>query len=102
MAPFLADIGLNLLLNLPDILIEVSSANTALSQGDYPAFGSWIGKLTSDILVKNPLTPGWQRHNSEVMKNDIVEEKVGVELKMVRGKMMKLLGMKRTLEAAEV
>ncbi len=72
----------------------MSSAHATLTQGDYPAFGSWIGKLTSDIFVKNPLTPGWQRHNSEVMRDDVVDEQVGVELMMVRGKMMGWLGMK--------
>jgi hypothetical protein len=79
----------------------VSSANTALTQGDYPAFGTWIGKLTSDILVKNPLTPGWQRHNSEVMRNDVVEEHDGVEVMMVKGKMMSWLGMKGNEKYAE-
>jgi len=87
------------LLNLPDILLEVSSANTALTQGDYPAFGTWLGKLTSDILVKNPLTPGWQRHNSEVMRGDVVEELLGGEV--MKGKMMRLLGVKGKVENTE-
>ena len=78
----------------------MSSANTALTQGEYPAFGSWVGKLTSDILVKNPLTPGWQRHNSEVMRNDDVAVD-GVEVMMVKGKMMRWLGMKGKVEDSE-
>ena len=82
------------MLNLPDILLEVSSAQTALTQGDYPAFGTWLGKLTSDVLVKNPLTPGWQRHNSEVMRGDADTELLG-------GKMMRLLGMGAEVENAE-
>ena len=82
------------MLNLPDILLEVSSAHTALTQGDYPAFGTWLGKLTSDVLVKNPLTPGWQRHNSEVMRGDADTERIG-------GKMMRWLGMGAEAENAE-
>ena len=87
------------MLNLPDILLEVSSANTALTQGDYPAFGTWLGKLTSDVLVKNPLTPGWQRHNSEVMRGDVVEELLGGEV--MKGKMMRWLGVGGKVENTE-
>ena len=47
-------LSLNLLFNFADILNEFSVAMKALDNHDYSQFGIMIGKITSDVFVKNP------------------------------------------------
>ncbi len=61
---------LNLLFNAADILLEILDAYLGLSSGDYSLFGVAIGKILSDLFIKNPLDPDWQTHNSQILSQD--------------------------------
>ena len=59
MAPMIADLSMNVLLNYADIAIELSEAKSCMMRGDYAPLGVWLAKITSDVFFKNPLTPTW-------------------------------------------
>ncbi|CDW91367.1 UNKNOWN [Stylonychia lemnae] len=60
------DFGLNVLFNMGDIISEVKQSSVALSQNDYKTFGHMIGKIVSDIFIKNPLDVAWNLNNSDI------------------------------------
>ncbi len=72
---YFADVSLNLLLNFIDIYLEGVDAVSCLKKGQYGCFGTNIGKIISDALIKNPLTNDWSLHNSEVFTREGVTEK---------------------------
>ena len=65
---FYADVSLNVVLNFIDIYLEAQNGIKALQNDDYGTFGIEIGKITSDVFLKNPLTLDWTFNNSEVFK----------------------------------
>lgn len=64
---FAKDTGLNLFWNYADIVLEVQDANDAIKEKDYNRFGANLGKIVSDVFVKNPTEYAWNFNNSEVM-----------------------------------
>lgn len=64
---FATDTGLNLFWNFADIALEVNDLNDALKKKDYYRFGQNIGKIASDLFVKNPTDVAWNVNNSDVM-----------------------------------
>ncbi len=72
---YFADVSLNLLLNFIDIYLEGVDGVKCLKKGDYGCFGTNIGKIISDVFIKNPLTNDWTVNNSEVFVREGVSEK---------------------------
>ena len=65
MITFAFNTTVNTIFNFADILIETETASDALGRGDYLQFGKGIGKLASDLFIKNPInTFGWRFKNS--------------------------------------
>lgn len=60
------DVIQNLFFNFIDIYTEISNSNTALVTDNYLTFGQQVGKIVSDIFLKNPSSDDWSRHNSEI------------------------------------
>ena len=56
----------NVIFNFIDVYMEIQQGNTALVSGDYVDFGRQVGKIVSDIFLKNPSSSDWSRHNSEI------------------------------------
>jgi hypothetical protein len=57
----------NLMWNFADIYLEVKDQDVALGANDFERFGKNIGKMVSDIFIKNPADVAYQRSNSEVL-----------------------------------
>lgn len=64
---FAYDTGLNLFWNYADIVVEMQDANDAIKKKDYYRFGTNIGKIASDVFVKNPTEYAWNYNNSDIM-----------------------------------
>eukprot|EP00347_Sterkiella_histriomuscorum_P003395 403364461 len=60
------DTGFNLLWNFADIVLELQDMNDAIKVKDYNRFGENLGKITSDLFVKNPTDVFWNVNNSNV------------------------------------
>ncbi|TNV76316.1 hypothetical protein FGO68_gene793 [Halteria grandinella] len=67
---FAAQMGMNLALNFIDIYIEAGNGIEAMQTGNYSEFGIQMGKITSDLFVKNPMTKDWTFNNSEVFMQE--------------------------------
>jgi hypothetical protein len=57
----------NILFNTVDIYLELVDGAESLAIDDYENFGANIGKIVSDIFIKNPIDFAWQKNNSNVM-----------------------------------
>lgn len=67
---FAGNVGINLALNSIDIYLEAKTGIGALQLGNYSEFGIQVGKITSDVFLKNPLTKDWTFNNSEVFMRE--------------------------------
>jgi hypothetical protein len=61
---------MNLALNFIDIYIEGQQGVAALQRGNYSQFGIMIGKITSDVFIKNPMDKDWTFNNSQVFMQE--------------------------------
>jgi len=59
-------LGRNLLFNSIDIVYEAIAASKYFKSGQYLFGGQEIGKIVTDVLVKDGLDPSWRMHNSNI------------------------------------
>ena len=65
------NVTLNVFMNFAEIYNQLNKSSSALSSGKYETFGVAVGKLTSDILIKNPFSKDWTLNNSDIFNSDI-------------------------------
>ena len=58
----------NILFNAIDIVYEYIAAYMLFRDDQYLLGGEELGKILTDILVKNGLNPSWRTHNSNVFR----------------------------------
>ena len=59
----------NLFWNNADLIAEALDTSNGLSTSDFINLGTNIGKITSDILIKNPTQNVWSGNNSNILAN---------------------------------
>ena len=67
---YFQSVSLNMFFNYIDIYLESLEAMRCLKVGEYACFGTNIGKIISDVFLKNPLTSDWTLNNSEVFTRE--------------------------------
>ena len=63
---FIGNIGLNTFINFAEIYHQGVKGIKALQIGNYTTFGESVGKITSDVFLKNPLYNSWSYNNSDI------------------------------------
>lgn len=52
--------------NSADIYLEIKDSAKAMGDKDFLKFGEVVGKIVSDVVVKNPTDFSWNLNNSDV------------------------------------
>ncbi len=55
----------NLIFNFGDLMQEASTLYSAVRQRNWALVGSYLAKMTSDVIVKSPIRNSWNVKNSE-------------------------------------
>lgn len=63
---FLANTGFNTLINFAEIYNQWGKGIDGLHVGNYSTFGQSVGRITSNMLIKTPLSPSWSYNNSDI------------------------------------
>ena len=63
---FVANMGLNTFINFAEIYNQGVKGIKGLQVGNYTTFGQSVGKITSDVFLKNPFYNSWSFNNSDI------------------------------------
>jgi len=65
--PLIFFYGSNILFNAGDIYLEASAIGAYLATDNWAQVGRYLAKITSDLLIKNPVMESWSYQNSETI-----------------------------------
>jgi hypothetical protein len=65
--PFYLNTLVNIAFNFIDIWLELENSYLSLDSSSYENFGISVGKIISNVFIKNPMDISWTKQNSDII-----------------------------------